>query len=73
MIYRIIDKETKLFLRDDFTFNPSTEIGLDVTPAQGFIKPKWHEFEVALEGEQPMQHDGVLGEWVEAETQSEGV
>ena len=73
MIYRIIDKETKLFLRDDFTFNPSTEIGLDVTPAQGFIKPQWHEFEVALEGEQPMQHDGVLGEWVEAETQSEGV
>ncbi len=66
MIYRIIDKETKLFLRDDFTFNAETEMGLNVQPAQGLMKPKWHEFEVALEGEQPMQHDGVLGEWVEA-------
>lgn len=66
MIYRIIDKETKLFLRDDFTWNAETEIGLDVPPAQGFTHPKWHEFEVALEGEQPMQHDGTLGEWVEA-------
>jgi hypothetical protein len=44
-----------------------------VIPAQGFIKPQWHEFEVALDGEQEVQHDGKLGEWVEAETQSEGV
>ena len=66
-ILRIIDKETKIFLRDDFTFNPQTEMGLNVPPAQGFIKPKWHEFEVALDGEQEAQHDGKLGEWIESE------
>ena len=38
---RIIDKETHLFIRDDFTFDEVTEIGLDVTPAQGLYKPKW--------------------------------
>ena len=43
MLLRIIDKETKLFLRDDFNFNPETEIGLNVTPSQGFIQPKWVE------------------------------
>ena len=30
-----------MFLRDDFTFNKETEIGLEVTPAQGFYSPKW--------------------------------
>ena len=30
-----------MFLRDDFTFNEETEIGLDVNPAQGFYHPKW--------------------------------
>ena len=39
---RIIDKQTKLFIRDDFTFNEETEIGLEVDPAQGFYKPKWN-------------------------------
>ena len=38
---RIIDKETQLFLRDDFTFDEATEIGLDVEPAQGLYAPKW--------------------------------
>ena len=38
---RIIDKQTKLFLRDDFTYDEETEIGLDVTPAQGLYAPKW--------------------------------
>ena len=38
---RIIDKQTKLFLRDDFTFNIETEIGLEVAPAQGLYAPKW--------------------------------
>ena len=38
---RIIDKETHLFLRDDFTFDYETEIGLDVTPTQGLYAPKW--------------------------------
>ena len=39
---RIIDKQTKLFIRDDFEFNPETEIGLEVEPAQGLYIPKWN-------------------------------
>lgn len=39
---RIIDKQTNIFIRDDFTFNEETEIGLDVQPAQGLYKPKWN-------------------------------
>ena len=38
---RIIDKETHLFIRDDFTFDYETEIGLDVTPTRGLYAPKW--------------------------------
>ena len=41
-MYRIIDKETKMFLRDDFTFNKETEIGLEVKPAQRLYQPKWN-------------------------------
>ena len=41
MLLRIIDKETHLFLRDDFTFDEEIEIGLDVEPAQGLYAPKW--------------------------------
>ena len=39
---RIIEKETKLFIRDDFDFNPETEIGLEVEPSQGLYIPKWN-------------------------------
>ena len=39
---RIIDKQTGLFIRDDFYFDEGTEIGLDVEPAQGFYHPKWN-------------------------------
>ena len=39
---RIIDKQTKIFIRDDFEFNPETEIGLEVEPAQGLYAPKWN-------------------------------
>lgn len=39
---RIIDKETKLFIRDDFNFDEETEIGLDVEPASGLYIPKWN-------------------------------
>ena len=39
---RIIEKQTKLFLRDDFVFNPETEIGLEVEPSQGLYSPKWN-------------------------------
>lgn len=55
-ILRIIDKETKLFLRDDFTFNAETEIGLDVEPSQGLILPKWND-----------ATDTEFGHWVESE------
>lgn len=39
-LFRIIDK-TSVFVRDDFTWNEETEIGLDVEPAQGLYQPKW--------------------------------
>jgi hypothetical protein len=39
---RIIDKETNLFIRDDFTFDEESEIALDVAPAQGLYLPKWN-------------------------------
>lgn len=42
MIKRIIDKQTNVFIRDDFEFNPETEIGLEVEPAQGLYLPKWN-------------------------------
>ena len=42
MIKRIIDKETKLFIRDDVTFNEETEIGLEVEPCEGLYLPKWN-------------------------------
>lgn len=42
-LLRIIDKTTKLFLRDDFTFDEETEIGLSVEPSQGLNQPKWDE------------------------------
>ena len=38
---RIIDKETYFFIRDDFTYDEETEIGLDVAPSQGLHVPKW--------------------------------
>lgn len=40
MILRIIDKETGLFLRDDFTAGPG-ESALDAAPAQGLYRPRW--------------------------------
>jgi len=42
MIFRILDKETKEFLRDDFSFDPETEIALTAPPSQGLYKPKWN-------------------------------
>ena len=42
MILRIIDKQTKQFLRDDFHFNPETEIALTAPPSMGLFKPKWN-------------------------------
>lgn len=41
-ILKIIDKQTSLFIRDDFAFDEETEMALDVAPSQGFYKPKWN-------------------------------
>ena len=57
MILRVIDKETKIFLRDDFTLDSETEIGLNVEPSQGLIQPKWHCVTV---------DETEMCEWVEA-------
>ena len=44
MILRIIDKKTKMFKIDDFTFDEDTEIGLNVEPSQGLLStPKWED------------------------------
>ena len=40
-LLRIINKQC-LFLRDDFTFDEETEIGLDVEASQGLYIPKWN-------------------------------
>ncbi len=63
-MYRVIDKETKLFKRDDFTFDQETEIGLNVEPSQGLIQPMWVETETFGEDEQVT----IVGEWVEGTT-----
>lgn len=41
---RIIDKQTQLFIRDDFTFDEELEIALEIEPPndEGFIHPKWN-------------------------------
>ena len=52
---RIIDKETQLFLRDDFTFDVETEIGLDVAPAQSLYAPKWDGEKWIEAGQAPEQ------------------
>ena len=43
---RIVNKQG-LFIRDDFTFDEETEIGLDVEASQGLYQPKWN-FELEL-------------------------
>ena len=67
-LYRVINKITNLFIRDDFTFDPETELGLDTEPAQGLYKPKWS-------GEITEDEEGNItvgeGEWVEGATQEE--
>ena len=61
MILRIIDKQTKLFIRDDFTYDEDVEFALNTYPAQGLYKPKWSG-DITEDGE---------GEWVEGATQEE--
>ena len=68
MLLRVIDNKTKLFIRDDFTYNDELEYGLNTEPAQGFYKPKWS-------GEITEDEEGNIivgeGEWVEGATQEE--
>ena len=65
---RIIDKQTKIFLRDSFDFDPEEEFGLYVAPAQGLYKPKWTgTIQTDDEGNEFMGE----GEWVEGATQEE--
>ena len=40
-LLRIINKDG-LFIRDDFTFDEETEIGLEVEASQGLYLPKWN-------------------------------
>ena len=48
---RIIDKQTGLFIRDDFYFDEETEIGLEVEASQGLYQPQWDfELEIWVEG-----------------------
>lgn len=59
MIYRIIDKETKLFLRDDNVWNKETELAITTKCPQGFTQPKWIE---------PIKEDEEIideGYWIE--------
>ena len=79
---RVIDKETNFFIRDDFTFDPDTEVGLDVEPAQGLFKPKWSGEITVIEGTTTEDEEGNItvgestitvgdGEWLEGATQEE--
>ena len=65
---RIIDKQTKLFIRDDFTYDEEIEYGLNTEPSQGLYKPKWS-------GEITEDDEGNItvgeGEWIEGATQEE--
>ena len=67
-VLRVIDKQTKLFIRDDFDYSPENEIGLDTEPSQGLYKPKWS-------GEVTEDEEGNItvgkDEWVEGATQEE--
>ena len=67
-MFRIIDKQTQLFIRDDFTYDEDVEYGLNTEPAQGLYKPKWS-------GEISEDEEGNItvsdGEWVEGATQEE--
>lgn len=68
MILRIVDKQTNLFIRDDFTYAEDLEFGLNTEPAQGLYKPKWS-------GEITEDEEGNVtvgeGEWIEGATQEE--
>lgn len=44
MILRVINKHTKIYIRDDITYDEATEIGLSVDPpSSSLYKPLWRE------------------------------
>jgi hypothetical protein len=40
-LLRIINKDNKVFIRDDFKFDIKSELAIDVVPAKGFKWPQW--------------------------------
>ncbi|MEM5567677.1 hypothetical protein AAF695_02765 [Aerococcus viridans] len=64
---RIIDKKTKLFIRDDFTYDEDVEIGLDVEPAKGLYAPKWDGEKWIETGQapEPVPHELTVEERLE--------
>lgn len=72
-LYRIINKQG-YFIRDDFTFNEETEIGLDVEASQGLYHPKWNGsewVEGATEIPTPTAQEPTLEERLQALEQLE--
>ena len=63
MIYRIIDKETKLFKRDDVKWDGEIEEAISTPCPQGFSQPRW-----VKEAKEIINEEGVVeyvGKWVE--------
>jgi len=69
MIKRVIDKQGN-FIRDDFTFDEKTEIGLEVEASQGLHLPKWNGKEW-VEGLTTKQIDSRIVEVVEEKSEIE--
>ena len=72
---RIIDKQTKLFLRDDFTHNEETELALDVACAARVALLPLDLLVVGLEvgiADRPVRHSGPFGEGRLAEAVGDG-
>ena len=42
MFKRIIEKETKIFIRDDVNYDIETEEMIEAPPVSGFYKAKWN-------------------------------
>ena len=63
---RIIDKDG-LFIRDDFTFDEETEIGLDVEASQGLYIPKWNFDTLAWEESATQEYIDSLKQPIELE------
>ena len=73
-LYRVIDRYTGLFKRDDFIFIEETEIGLDVEASQGLYLPKWDGekwIEGATEIPTPTPQEPTLEERLQALEQLE--